>query len=84
MAGFCQFFMIFLMEFINIGQCILGGGWEGRGGGVYIRGWVGGVRGWGGWWQKLNQRRNKTQRVEFRVAMTCTCTHKGPIFHYKA
>ena len=22
--------------------------------------------------------------VEFRVAMTSTCTHKGPIFHYKA
>ena len=34
MAGFRQFFMIFLMEFINIGQCILGGGWEGREGGV--------------------------------------------------
>ena len=77
MAGFRQFFTIFLMEFINIGP-------------VYIRGWVGGARGgWeghgvGGWWQKLNQRRKKTQIVEFRVAMTCTCTHKGPIFHYKA
>ena len=22
--------------------------------------------------------------VEFRVAVTSTCTHKGPIFHYKA
>ena len=22
--------------------------------------------------------------VEFRVAMLSTCTHKGPIFHYKA
>ena len=71
MAGFRQFFTIFLMEFINIGP-------------VYIRGWVEGARSWDGWWQKLNQRRNKTQRVEFRVAMTCTCTHKGPIFHYKA
>ena len=68
---FSPVFTIFLMEFINIGP-------------VYIRGWAGGARGWGGWWQKLNQRRNKTQRVEFRVAMTCTCTHKGPIFHYKA
>ena len=29
MAGFRQFFMMFLMEFINIGP-------------VYIRGWVGG------------------------------------------
>ena len=64
MPGFRQFFTIFLMEFINIGP-------------VYIRGWAGGARGWGGWWQKLNQRRNKTQRVEFRVAMTSTCTHKG-------
>ena len=38
----------------------------------------------GGWWQKINQRRKKTQTVEFRVAMTRTCTDKGPIFHYKA
>ena len=38
----------------------------------------------GGWWQKINQRRKKTQTLEFRVAMTRTCTHKGPIFHYKA
>ena len=63
MADFRQFLTIFLMEFINIGL-------------VYIRGWAGGARGWGGWWQKLNQRRKKTQIVEFRVAMTCTCTHK--------
>ena len=56
MPGFRQFFTIFLMEIINIGP-------------VYIRGWAGGARGWGGWWQKLNQRRNKTQRVEFRVAI---------------
>ena len=53
MAGFRQFFTIFLMEFINIGP-------------VYIRGWAGGARRWGGWWQKLNQRRNKTQKAEFR------------------
>ena len=59
------------MEFINIGP-------------VYIRGWVGGAREWVGWWQKLNQRRKKTQIVGFRVAMMRTCTHKGPIFHYKA
>ena len=40
---------------------------------------------WGGRWQKLNQRRKKTQLVEFRVAMTCTYMHpQGPIFHYKA
>ena len=78
MADFRQFLMIFLLEFINIGPVYIRG-WVGG-----ARGWVGGARGWGGWWQKLNQRRNKTQRVEFRVAMTCTCTHKGPIFHYKA
>ena len=71
MADFHQFFTIFLMEFINIGP-------------VYIRGWVGGARGGVGGGKKLNQRRKKTQIVEFRVAMTCTCTHKGPIFHYKA
>ena len=35
MAGFRQFFTIFLMEFINIGP-------------VYIRGWAGGARGWVG------------------------------------
>ena len=64
MAGFHQFFTIFLMDFIYIGP-------------VYIREWVGGARGWGGRWQKLNQRRKKTQIVEFRVAMMCTCTHKG-------
>ena len=34
MAGFRQFFMIFFMEFINIGPVYIGGGWEGRGGGV--------------------------------------------------
>ena len=26
---------------------------------------MGGARGWGGWWQKLKQRRKKTQIVEF-------------------
>ena len=34
MTGFRQFFMIFLMEFINIGPVYIGGGWEGHGGGV--------------------------------------------------
>ena len=71
MADFCQFFMIFFMEFINIGP-------------VYIRGWAGGMQWWGEWWKKLKQRRNKTQIVQFRVAMMCMCTHKGPIFYYKA
>ena len=62
MAGFYQFFTIFLIEFINIA--------------VYIRGWVGVVQVLGGWWQKLKQRSKMIQIVEFRVAMTCTCTHK--------
>ena len=48
MAGFRQFFTIFLMEFINIGP-------------VYIRGWVGGARGWVGGGKSLikEERRHK-------------------------
>jgi len=48
MAGFRQFFMIFLMEFINIGP-------------VYIRGWVGGARGGVGGGKSLikEERRHK-------------------------
>ena len=34
MAGFRQFFTIFLMEFINIGPVYIRGGREERGGGV--------------------------------------------------
>ena len=49
------------MEFINIGP-------------AYIRGWVGGVWGWDGQWQRLKQSSKKTNIVEFRG---------GPIFHYK-
>ena len=30
-----------------------------------------------------SKKRNDTL-VEFRVTMTSTCTHKGPIFYYKA
>ena len=33
---------------------------------------------------KILNKDERRQIVEFRVAMTCTCTHKGPIFHYKA
>ena len=55
------------MEFINIGLVYIRGGREGR---------VDGGK-------KLKQRRNRTQIVEFRVAMMCNCTHKAPIFHYK-
>ena len=42
---------------------------------VYIRGWVGGHgdREDGG---KSLKKRKKTQIVEFRVTMTCTCTYK--------
>ena len=52
MAGFWQFFMIFFMEFINIGP-------------VYIRGWAGGARGWGGLWKSLikEERRDTNSRV---------------------
>ena len=34
MAGFRQFFTIFWWNSLILGQCILGGGREGRGGGV--------------------------------------------------
>ena len=34
MAGFCQFFTIFFMVSLILGQCILKGGREGRGGEV--------------------------------------------------
>ena len=44
MADFHQFLMIVFMEFINIGP-------------GYIRGWVGGMR---GWWQKLKQEQYDT------------------------
>ena len=69
MAGFHQI-LIFFMKFINIGP-------------AYIREWVWGVWGWSGWQQKLKQRSRMTQIVEFRVGIMYTCSHKGPIFHYK-
>ena len=52
MAGFRQFFTIFLMEFINIGP-------------VYIRGWVGGAGGGVGGGKSLlyNQVLNKIKIV---------------------
>ena len=59
------------MELVNIGP-------------VYIRGWVGGARGGVGGGKSLNKEEKKTPIVEFSVVMTCTCTHKGSIFHYKA
>ena len=70
MAGFHYFFTIFFMEFINIGP-------------VYISAWVGGA------WGRVDGGKSLIKEeirhiVEFRVAMMCTCTHKGPIFHYKA
>ena len=70
MAGFCQFFVIFSWNLLVLGQCILGGKREGHGGGV------------GGGKSLIKEERR--QMVEFTVAMTCTCTHKGPVFHYKA
>ena len=97
MADFRQFLTIFLLEFINIGPVYIRGwaagarGWGGwwqklnlvsRGQTSFLA--QGAKKEVWPRETKLNQRRNKTQRVEFRVAMTCTCTHKGPIFHYKA
>ena len=32
---------------------------------------------------KAKTKKQDDTSVEFRVAMTSTCTHKGPIFHYK-
>ena len=59
------------MEFLNIGP-------------VYIRG-VGG-RGAGVGWvvAKAKTKKQDDIMIEFRVAMTSTCIHKGPIFHHKA
>ena len=68
---FYQFLIIFFIEFINIGL-------------VYIRRWVRGLWGWGGWWQKLKQRSKMAQMVEFWVVMPSTCIHKGSVFHHKA
>ena len=59
------------MEFINIGP-------------VYIRGWAVGARGGVGGGKSLIEEERRHKIGEFRVAMTCTCIHKGPIFHYKA
>ena len=45
---------------------------------AYIRGWVGRVV------EKAKAKKQDGTMVEFRVTMMSTCTHKGPIFHYKA
>ena len=66
---FSPVFMIFSWNSLILGQYILGDGRKGRGGGV------------GGGKSLIKE--EMTQIVEFRVAMTCTCTYKGPIFHYK-
>ena len=60
--------MTFIMKFINIAPVYI------RSGGHRV-GWV---------VAKAKQRRKKTQIVEFRVAVMGICTHKGPIFYYKA
>ena len=60
------------MKFINFGPAYIYKGVGERG------------LGWGGWWQKLKQGSKMTQIVECKVAVTCTCTHKGPVFQYKA
>ena len=55
------------MEFINIGPVYISGGQEGCG----VE-WV---------VAKVKIKKQDDTLVEFRVAMTSTCTHKGPIFH---
>ena len=66
MTDFCQF-LIFFMEFINIGL-------------PYIRGWVGGHRNGVGDGKNLKKKQDDTI-VEFRVVIMYICTYKGPIFH---
>ena len=34
--------------------------------------------------EKAKTKKQDDTVVKFRVVMTSTCTHKGPIFHYKA
>ena len=61
MADFRQFLTIFCWNSLILGQCILGGGREGPRDGV------------GGGKSLIKE--EMTQRVEFIVAMMCTCTH---------
>ena len=43
------------------------------------------IREWGGWVvAKAKTKKQDDTVVELRVTMMSTCTHKGPIFHYKA
>ena len=63
-------FWQFFMEFINIGPVYIRGGQEGHGGGWVVA-------------KAITKKQDDTM-IEFRVAMTSTCTHKGLIFHYKA
>ena len=37
-----------------------------------------------GWVVAKGKIKKQDDTIEFRVAMMSTCTHKGPIFHYKA
>ena len=50
------------MVFINIGP-------------VYVRGWAGGMQGWGWVVAKAKTKKQDDTSVEFRVAMTFTYTH---------
>ena len=62
--------MVFFMEFITTGLAYISGVRKG-----YGAGWV---------VTKVKTNKKRTQIVEFRMAMMYTCTHKGPIFRYKA
>ena len=62
--------MIFLMEFINI-EPVYKKGVGGKGVGVE---WVVAM---------AKTKKQDDTMVDFRVAMTSTYTHRGPLFHYK-
>ena len=69
--------LIFSWNSLVLGQCLYGVGGRGMG--------------WGGWVVAKAKTKKQDDTIgEFRVAMTCstcmtcTCTHKGPIFHHNA
>ena len=66
MLNFGDFLMIFSRNSLSLGQYIYMG--------ICEKG-----MGWGGWWKRLKQRGKTAQMAGFRVAVTSTCTHNGPI-----
>ena len=35
--------------------------------------------GWDGWWREIARESHVTQMTKFRVVVTCTSTHSGPV-----